>query len=319
MEGNLPTNATVFTERSVWNGLGEGWRHLHGSFHDLGFSIEWHDFHTPRDLEWSRSFHPDGLEICLNLVGHGSVQTGRNRLQFSPLTAGFYLQREPILRGVRAGGELHQFITVELSRDFLKRHLESAHKGVHPRLHSFVEPQVAGPFRLSMAHQQMIGALQHPPVYAAAQRIWYYAKALEVAAAFLYQPDKNDELFCQRQKRQNQERVESVVALLKERLADSLSLEEIGRRVGCSHFHLSRVFSQETGKSIFQYLRELRMERAAELLREGKLSVTQVALEVGHASPSHFSTAFHEAYGCCPGLYPMATTTQRRGKRRRLQ
>jgi AraC-like DNA-binding protein len=89
-----------------------------------------------------------------------------------------------------------------------------------------------------------------------------------------------------------------------------LTLEEIGRRVGCSPFHLSRIFSQEVGKPIFQYLRDLRMERAAELLRQRKLNVTEVAMAVGYNSSSHFSTAFHETFGCCPGLYPLATTSQ---------
>ena len=97
------------------------------------------------------------------------------------------------------------------------------------------------------------------------------------------------------------------IALLRENLAETPTLEQIGRRVGCSPFYLSRIFSRETGRSIFQYLRALRLERAAELLRAQELNVTQVALAVGYASPSHFSTAFHETYGCCPGLYPLRT------------
>ena len=69
------------------------------------------------------------------------------------------------------------------------------------------------------------------------------------------------------------------------------------------------------GKTISQYLRQLRMEKAAELLRAGKLNVTQVAMEVGYASSSHFSTAFHETFGCCPGLYPLATPAQRAARK----
>ena len=60
------------------------------------------------------------------------------------------------------------------------------------------------------------------------------------------------------------------------------------------------------GITIAQYLRKLRMEKAAELLKSGGFNVTQAALEVGYSSPSHFSQAFHEAYGCCPGLYGIA-------------
>ena len=119
------------------------------------------------------------------------------------------------------------------------------------------------------------------------------------------------ELFCTRQQRVAQERIEQVILLLKQNLADPPSLEELGRRVGSSPFHLSRIFSAQTGKTITQYLRQLRMERAAELLRTGEHNVTEVALEVGYNSLSHFSTAFHEAFGCCPGLYPLPTRGRR--------
>ena len=43
----------------------------------------------------------------------------------------------------------------------------------------------------------------------------------------------------------------------------------------------------------------------AELLQSGEYNVTEPALEVGYQSLSHFSAAFHETFGCCPGLYPL--------------
>ena len=106
-------------------------------------------------------------------------------------------------------------------------------------------------------------------------------------------------------------RVEAVQAILKRHLVDTPSLETIAKEVGCSPFYLSRTFSKETGQTIPQYVRQLRLERAAELLRTGRYNVTEVALEVGYNSLSHFSQAFHQTFGCCPGLYPMSTATQR--------
>src|SRR5215475_2652574 len=165
--------------------------------------------------------------------------------------------------------------------------------------------------RLTASQQQLITTLRQPPVYAAAQPLWYQCKALELAVTFLFQPPKEKEFFCTRQQRVAQERVEQVIFLLKQNLAEPPSLEELGRKIGCSHFYLSRIFSAQTGQTITQYLRRLRMEKAAELLRSGEYNVTEVALEVGYASPSHFSQAFHEAFGCCPGLYPLATPSQK--------
>ncbi len=309
-----------FTEAEVWAGLGEGWQHLHGSFLEQGYSLEWHDFTTQGEFDWSSSFHPGGLEICLNLAGEGRVAVGGRGLEFAPLTAGFYFQESPGLSGQRVGGQRHQFITVELSLDFLRQNLSATESDLHEALRRVLEGKggafVSEPIRLTGDHQLLIGSLRRPPVHAGAQRLWYRAKALEVASALFYQRPSGEGLFCQRQKQLNQDRVQKVVAVLREDLAETPTLEEIGRRVGCSHFHLSRLFSQETGQSIFQHLRQLRMDRAAELLREGRMNVTQVSLEVGYASPSHFSMAFHETYGCCPGLYPLATPTQRAGPTR---
>ena len=62
--------------------------------------------------------------------------------------------------------------------------------------------------------------------------------------------------------------------------------------------------------TIPQYLRKLRMERAAELFRSGKYNVTEAAMEVGYSSFSHFSQSFCQTMGCCPGLYPLKTATQ---------
>jgi AraC-like DNA-binding protein len=295
--------------------VGTGWKHLHGSFRHLGYSIEWHDFSTTSELSWAESFHPGSLEICLNLEGHASVEAHDGRLDFAPLTAGFYAQTGATLKAVRAAGERHRFITIELAAEFVRRHFSASEKDLHPQvqrsLGGAASAGVSAALRLASEHQELMMSLRQPPVYASAQRLWYHAKALEVAAALFYRPPADEDLFCQRQKRQNQERVQRVITLLLENLAEPLALEEIGRRVGCSHFYLSRIFSQEMGRSIFQHLRELRMERASELLRQGRLNITEVALEVGYSSPSHFSAAFHETFGCCPGLYPLQTPAQR--------
>ena len=65
--------APVPSESAMWRAIGSGWRQLFGDFRGLGVSFEWHEF-TPREnLDWSRSFHPESLELCLNLAGNGEV------------------------------------------------------------------------------------------------------------------------------------------------------------------------------------------------------------------------------------------------------
>ena len=288
----------------------DGWRRLYGGFYDLGVSIEWHDFELPSPFEWSRSFHPDSLELCLNLAGHGSVHGAEGTVDFEPLTAGFYLPGNNELRAWRKPGDRHRFITVEFSTDFLRARLASCDGALHPLVEGFAR---GGParvrfdeiHRLSAAQEQRIAHFLHPPVLQGARRLWYQGQVLQIMAEFFFERRGEDEMFCDRQKRLARERVDGVVALLRKHLVEPLSLEEIGREVGCSPFHLSRTFSTETGVTIPQYLRKLRMERAAELLLSGQYNVTEAALEVGYSSLSHFSQSFCQTMGCCPALYPV--------------
>jgi len=306
--------AMRFSEANAWRDVGAGWQRLFGSFHGVGFSVEWHDFQARREFDWAPSFHPDCVELCLNLYGNGFVEGRGSRAEFTPNTAGFYFRQTEPLSAKRAAGERHQFLTVEFSCPFLAKHLAETKGMLHPVVRAAMEgcpcEQVTGAtVRLTAQQLQNIATLRQPPVYAAAQPVWYRCKALELAVTFLMQPEQ--EFFCTRQQRVAQERVEQVMMLLQRNLAEPPTLEELGKKIGCSHFYLSRIFSAQTGKTITQHLRQLRMEKAAELLKSREYNVTEVAMEVGYNSLSHFSAAFQETFGCCPGLYPLATTTQK--------
>lgn len=281
-----------------------------GDFRKLGYSIEWHDFELSEDFAWSGTFHSQGVEICLNLAGRGRVQADGQVLELERFTGGFYAQKGSCLRATRRGGERHQFLTLEFSLPFLRQRapgaLAEGHQGLAELLTArqpFAALSTSQP--LDSAQQDVVNRLRNPPVQSPAQAMWYEGKALELAAMLLYPPTAGGEFFCERIKRLNRERAEKVSCLLRENLAEPLTLAVLGRRVGCSPFHLSRIFSQETGQTITAHLRELRLERAAELLRTGAGNVTEAAFAVGYNSLSHFTVAFRERFGCCPGLYPL--------------
>lgn len=307
---NSPSVPTGFTEREAWSGVAPGWNQLFGNFHESGISFEWHDFAARETLDWGKSFHPGSVEICLNLAGGGFVAVGKDRAEFASHSAGFYHQGNTRLSARRASGQRHQFLTIEYSRAFL----ETNFRAYAPLLHPLVKRALAedsensgvtSPQSLTSDQMQLINSLRHPPVISVAQPLWYQSKALEIASNFFFEPPKADELFCHRQQRVAHERVDKVIALLRSNLANPPALEQIAAQVGCSPFYLSRTFSKEAGMTLPQFIRKLRMERAAELLRGGKHNVTEAAFEVGYSSLSHFSQAFHDAFGVCPGLYPI--------------
>lgn len=312
-----PGTMPPFAESLAWQAIGEGWRPLFGRFQELGFSFEWHDFRSATAFDWGRSFHPGSVELCLNLAGSATLEGPGAVVTLAPRSLAFYHQGTPPLKARRGADEHHQFITVEFSKSFLSLHFKPAPAGLHPLILAAMQESeapsgVSKPTVLGSSLLPLIESLRHPPVFAPAQELWFRCKALELAAQIFFQPAEG-ELFCTRQQRAARERVDRVRAILTEKLSEPPSLEELGRLVGCSPFYLSRLFSQEAGMTIQQYLRQIRMERAAELLRTGKCNVTEAALEVGYNSLSHFSSAFHETFGCCPGLYPLRTPTQKAG------
>lgn len=301
--------ACDFAEARVWEALGGGWQCLYGCFCQRGVSIEWHDFACGEPRDWSRSFHPDSVEICLNVSGHARLTCGRTTALLGPMTAGLYHAAEGGLAAWRLPGERHQFLTVEYSRSYLEQHLKGHELALQPALRAMLRrqaeaPRIAGVFRLTVGMRKSIEAFRGPPVAGAAQGLWYQGKALEVAAEYCFAREDSEAASASRQRAVGRQRVERVIEVLARRLAEPPSLEELGREAGCSPYHLSRTFSKEMGMTIPQYVRQVRMERAAELLKSGKFNVTEAALEVGYSSLSHFSEAFCETIGCCPGLYP---------------
>src|SRR5436305_2602214 len=298
-------------EVDAWREVKDGWRPLYGDVDQFGVAVEWHDCRTERSFDWGRSFHPRSLEFCLNLQGHGAVgAVGRSQSDYMPGDSGYYAVGDEPLPASRRAHDHHQFVTLEFSRKHLQKQFGARAAGLVPQLRRVIfadkdEAVVAPTQPMSIQQRAVVSSLGEPPVSKAAQILWYQSKAFELMAHFLFEP-KDPEFFCMRQKRVARERVERAKELLSRSLANPLTLEALGQEVGCSPFYLSRIFSREMGLTIPQYLRKLRMERAAELLRTGRYNVTEAATEVGYSSLSHFSKAFCETIGCCPVLYPAA-------------
>ena len=308
------TVCPLFAEAPAWKAVGKGWRPLFGNYRELGFSFEWHEFASNEEFDWGRSFHPGSVELCLNLDGTGKLSDARQTIEVPPQSFAFYYQGQPPLAATRKANEHHCFITVEFSPTFLKEHFQKQRDNTHPLVRSVVcgqaqESVVVPPERLVATLLQLVESLRHCPVFNPAQEMWFRSKALEVAAHLFFRPAQG-ELLCTRTQRLARERIEKAKLILKERMQNPPSLEDLARIVNCSPFYLSRQFGQEGGATMQQFLRQIRMERAAELLRSGKCNVTEAALEVGYNSLSHFSSTFHETFGCCPGLYPLKTVSQ---------
>lgn len=95
---------------------------------------------------------------------------------------------------------------------------------------------------------------------------------------------------------------ERIVALMRRR-RDGLCFEEICREVGFGETMLKKRFKRYTGCTVMAYYQQLRLEESRRLLRQGDMSVSQVAEAMGYSSPQAFSRQFKRIVGVCPVAY----------------
>jgi AraC-like DNA-binding protein len=96
------------------------------------------------------------------------------------------------------------------------------------------------------------------------------------------------------------EQVEAARTYLASHLGERITLDDVASAVHCSPYHLARVFQERTGVPVHRYLTHLRLRAALERLGDGADDLTQLALDLGFASHSHFTDAFRREFGAAP-------------------
>jgi len=92
-------------------------------------------------------------------------------------------------------------------------------------------------------------------------------------------------------------RIDRVIEFLSTHVDNSRSLEKLAAVAAISQFHFQRVYRAVTGESPSKTLRRLRMAKASILLQESKLTITEIAFEVGYDSSQAFAKAFRDTTG----------------------
>lgn len=83
-------------------------------------------------------------------------------------------------------------------------------------------------------------------------------------------------------------------------MSDEISLNTIAAEVGMSPSYFSSIFSKEMGKTFVEYLTEIRMDRAKELLMCSSMKTSEIGYEVGYKDPHYFSYIFKKTQNCTP-------------------
>ena len=122
-----------------------------------------------------------------------------------------------------------------------------------------------------------------------------YSGARQAQAEKVDQPEVrgNDEVLMER-----------IMKCINKNISDSdFNVERLTQEVGISRVQLHRKMKELTGISTSEFIRNIRLEQAARLLKEQKINVTQVAYTVGFSNLAHFSTIFRKHFGVAPSEY----------------
>jgi AraC-like DNA-binding protein len=97
--------------------------------------------------------------------------------------------------------------------------------------------------------------------------------------------------------------VSAVLEHVRTHLSEPLTVADMADLVNLSPSAFAHLFRDVTGRSPYQFLKEMRLDRARELLVDGNFTVARISKEVGYASVSHFISEFRGRFGVTPRSY----------------
>lgn len=96
--------------------------------------------------------------------------------------------------------------------------------------------------------------------------------------------------------------IQKLTEIIKNNISnEKFGVSELAAEISMSRSNLLRKVQKNTGLSVSQFIRKIRLEHARELLKSTNLNVAEIAFEVGFSSSSYFIKCFHEHYGYSPG------------------
>jgi YesN/AraC family two-component response regulator len=94
--------------------------------------------------------------------------------------------------------------------------------------------------------------------------------------------------------------IQNVIRLIMEQYNMPIKVADLAGKVGYSENYLSILFKKETGKTITDYITNLRMKTARELLKNPAYKIFEISEQIGYADPNHFSRSFKQIEGMYP-------------------
>ena len=121
------------------------------------------------------------------------------------------------------------------------------------------------------------------------------------------QQDQSDKVEAPQAVSHDDQLLERVLKVVNANLGNSdITIETIAQEIGISRVHLHRKLKMITNQTTRDFIRNIRLQKAAEIMKGARLNVSEVSVMVGFKSPNSFATVFKEMYGMTPSEYMAA-------------
>lgn len=267
------------------------------------------DFGTPKSALMS---FPDMLRVYVASRGDGEyVSPHGNPLSLEAPNTAIVIEpaNAPATDATFAG--CIRYVCVFIRREALKTLYAGCEHELPTVLQAFLEGElqetIARPLPVAAALLRCLEDVHASPLEGRRRHLFLQSKAVEIVCQALEAFEHGEAVGSAEVKRLTVRCVLKAQRLLSENFVTPPSLEDLAHHVGLSRSTLCTGFRQVVGKSVFDYIQDLRMQEALALLNGRGVSISEIAHAVGYNRASSFSVAVQRHFGATP------TELRRRG------
>lgn len=245
-------------------------------------------------------YHPE-IELVYIAKGSGKVHIGQHLSYFSNGVLLMIGPNLPHLGFVDRMSLNEEEIIVQFKMDFLGDSFFEADEMF--RIRALIERSRAGIRFADHLIPDMGNKLKELLAMTQFNRLIYFIKLLNEMAEYEDYELLNAESHFLVSKQQDNDRMDQIFKYVRNNFDTEISLEEIAKRVSLTVPAFCRYFKKATSKTFTEYVNEFRIVHATKLLSEGQLSLTEIYMECGFNSQSHFIKQFKRITGQTPSEY----------------
>ena len=261
-------------------------------------------FKTDLNGDFAVAFNDERLEnsvnICINLNGYTGIRFKKNNLELSLTTRkqhSLYIPENEYSILIKKSMDNIHFA---IDRNYYLSLLSETDKWSEPIRRQLEHKTImyGGEFNVTPAMMRVVDDILNNPLSGSLHELLIEAKVMELIALQLGSivENKNGRIA-----RKDYDLFFSIRDHLDKTFMEDHSLKGLGKAFGINECKLKSGFKNAFGKTIFEYIHDLRMDYAFQLLHDKDLLVNEVSGKVGYKNPNHFSSAFKKKFGLTPG------------------